>query len=133
AASRLPRKATLLGSEQLATSVNDDDDVQLASTPGSVEMRGVSGDGLSGAAAGEETQEDAQVLRARNELLDSHARDVKRRQRGAQIGVSFVGADDESARLRDGEVHAGQAGLRGEELRAQMRSCRFRQLLRIGK
>ena len=59
---------------------------------------------------------------ARDQLLDPEARDVQRRQRGAEIGVALVRAHDDAAGLGDREVHAGEAGLRGEELLAQVRA-----------
>ena len=55
------------------------------------------------------------------------------RQRGAEVRVSFVGADHEPARLGDGEVHAGQPGLRRQELLAQVPARRLGELGRVGQ
>ena len=76
---------------------------------GPVEVRRVGRDRLAGGRAGQQSQEHAQVLRPRDQLLDAHAGDVQLGQRDAQVGVAFVRADDEAAGLGDGEVHARDA------------------------
>ena len=83
------------------------------------------------ARAGEEAEEDAEVLEPRHELLHAHARDVDGRERGAHVGVALVRADDHAAGLRDREVHAGEAGLRRHEPLAEVPARRLGELLRI--
>src|SRR5581483_8508108 len=133
AADALEGGAEFAAAEDLAAPAIDDDDVQLARGPGAVEVRGIRGDRLPRRGAREEPEEDRQLARARHDLLDPHAGDVQRRQRGAEIGIAFVRADDDSAGLRDCEVHSGQAGVRGEELLAQVLPRRFGERLGIGE
>ena len=66
--------------------------------------------------ARQQPQEDAPGLRRAGSASRSPCRRCAAwRQRHAQVGVAFVGADDEAAGLGDGEVHAGDArvGARG--------------------
>src|SRR3954469_16103190 len=127
------RAAELRPGEELAAPMIDDDDVQFAAGPRAVEVGRVGGDGLPRRAPREEPEEDAQVLRARDDLLDAHAGDVQRRKRDAEVGVSFIGADDESARLGNGEIDPREPRLRGEELRAEVLARGFGELFWIGK
>jgi len=50
---------------------------------------------------------------------------VELRQRGAEIRVALVRDDDETSRLRNGEVDACNARVRLEKLLAQVRARRF--------
>ena len=54
-------------------------------------------------------------------------------KRHAEVGVAFVGADDNTARFGDGEVHARDARLRGDELVAQVPPRRLGQIVRVGR
>src|SRR5205807_6307193 len=117
---RLLREKKLASRKKLRAPVVDDHDVQFPAGARSVEVGGVGGDRLSGGAPREEPQKHAEVLRAWHDLLNAHASDVEGWQSDAEVGVSLVGANDQATCLGDGEVHAGEPGLRGEELRAQV-------------
>ena len=83
----------------------------------------VAGDHLPGAAARQHPQHRHRVVEGRHELVDSEQRDVDRRQRRRQVGIAFVGHQDDRARLGDGHVRAGDADGRRDELFAQRLSC----------
>jgi hypothetical protein len=108
-----------LGSDQ-AASVVDDHDVQLGPRSWAMVVGAVGGDGLPRRRPSQEAQEHPEICRARHELFEAHAGDVELRQGRSQIGVTLVGADDEASRFGDGEVDAGDAGLRRQELRSQV-------------
>jgi len=73
------------------------------------------------------------MLGLRDQLFDAHARDVQRRQMHTQIRVAFIGADDEPARLGDGEVDAGECRVGTQKMGTQVLAGRFRQVLGIGR
>ena len=58
---------------------------------------------------------------------------MDRRQRDAQVRVAFVGADDNAASFRDGEVDARDARLTGEEDLTESFAGRFGEVLGIGR
>src|SRR5438552_3389961 len=133
AADALERVAVLLAREDPAAPVIDDHDVHRGARAGAVEVRGVRGDRLPRGAAREQPEEDRQLPRRGNQLLHAHAGDVDGRQRGAEVRIALVRADHYASRGGDGEVHAGEAGLGSQELLAQVRARRLRELLRIGE
>jgi hypothetical protein len=69
-------------------------------------VRGDLGDRRAERIAREHPDEHAQVLDAREELLDADRGDDQRRQVHGEVGVALVGADDDGAGLGDGEVGA---------------------------
>src|SRR5438874_1545017 len=133
AADALGRVAVLPAREDPAAPVIDEHDVHRGAWAGAVEVRGVRGDRLPRGAAREQPEEDRQLPRRGNQLLHAHASDVDGRQRGAEVRIALVGADHHASRGGDGEVHAGEAGLGSQELLAQVRARRLRELLRIGE
>ena len=118
--------------EKTAAAVVDDDDVQcLVGALRSVEVRCVGGDRLAGGGAGKQSQEDRQIGELRHDLLESDAGDVEPRDRGPEIGVSLIGAHDESAGLGHRKIHACDASLGREEPLAQVLACNGRKRLGI--
>jgi len=127
--------------EKLASAVVDDDDVQGlggAVCPGArtPEMRCVGGDRLTGGRTSQQTQKWGEVGPSGDDLLQADHRDVQGRQGRAEVGVSFVGADDEGSRLGDGEIDAGDARLRAKETIAEVatsHTCQFVGIVQAGR
>ncbi len=81
---------------------------------------GVSGQLLARAAAGQEIQEDWELVDPRDDLLDPHQGDVDPGGGGRETGVPFVLDDDDRPRLGDGEVHPRNSHLGPEILLAEV-------------
>src|SRR4051812_5788719 len=131
AADAIERASEISAAEQLASAIVDKNNVQLAPRLGAMEMRRVRCDGLTGCRTGKQPQEDAEVGQSRYQFFDSHTGDMHIWQRDAQVGVAFVCADHEPARLGDGEIHARDSRLGLQELLTQMLASRLDQVRRI--
>src|SRR5580704_1061871 len=99
------------------SSIVNQHNVQLSAFSRPTEMRGVLREWGPFRAPSEKAQENAHVLYSWDQLLDTDARDVKRRHSRPDIGITFVGADHESARLSDRKVAARHTGTRSQKSR----------------
>src|SRR5918995_2052295 len=94
---------------------------------------GVDRDLLPRAAAGQEPDENREVLEAGNELLYPHHDDVHRRNAGDEPGVTLVGNRGHGARLGHPEVGTRNADVGGQELLAQASAGKGAQGLDVGR
>src|SRR5918995_382411 len=94
---------------------------------------GVDRDLLPRAAAGQEPDENREVLEAGNELLYPHHDDVHRRNAGDEPGVTLVGNRGHGARLGHPEVGTRNADVGGQELLAQASAGEGAQGLDVGQ
>ena len=76
---------------------------------GAVDQVRVGGQLLAGAAAGQQIEEQRQVVDPRQHLLDAHQGDVDRRRGGREAGVALVLDHHHRARVGHGEIAAGNA------------------------
>ena len=122
ATNAVQRSAKVVRRQNVAAAIVDDHNVQfslsfaLPSRLWTVKVSRVRGDWLSGCRTCEQAQEYTEVTRSGDELLDPHTGNVQIGKRRADVRVPFVRADDEAARLRDGEVDARDARFSCEEL-----------------
>src|SRR5262249_59589503 len=70
---------------------------------------------LAGRRAWQQLEEDAEILKARKQLLDPEDGDEDVRERRAHAAVAFGLDDDDRARFRDAAVRSADADLRTQE------------------
>ena len=114
--------ADLVGQRAGAAVVEQHDDDLLRAVAGghAGPGRGVGVHPLAGRGAGQQAQEDVEVLPGRDHLLDADDRDQHLGQGQAHPAVALGLDHDERAGLGDGEVGAGDGHPRVEELLAQV-------------
>ena len=86
---------------------------------------------LAGGRAGENAKDCGGVLQRRHHFLETGDHDLHAGQGLGEIGVSFVGDQNDRPRLGDQHVGAGDPDIGGEELAAQHRAGLFEHDLRI--
>ena len=74
---------------------------------------------LAGGAASQQLQKYGQILRARNQLLDSRHRDVNLRRGSGQARVALVFDESHRAGIGDQEIGAADADVGGQEFLPQ--------------
>ena len=127
-----------LGAEHVRAAVVHEHDVHLGravrivGAPRTGDDVGVDREGLAGATAGEDPQRHRQVGGSRHDPLDAHQGHVQARHRRRQPAVALVLDEAQAAALGDGEVHAADAHVGGEELGAQHASGEGRHLRDVG-
>jgi hypothetical protein len=67
----------------------------------------------------------------RQHFFDADRRDIEPGQVDAQIGVAFVGANDDAAGFGHGEIGPGHAGVGREEIRARRLALALREIVDI--
>ena len=97
----------------------------------SVKVRRIAGDGLAGRRSRQQPHVHGKVLEPWNQFFNAHAGDVNLRQRGTQVSVPFVRADNEPARFGDCEIDTRDANFSGQELASQVFASRFGQVFRV--
>ncbi len=83
-------------------------------------MARINGNGLSGGAAGQQAQENAEVLFLRDDLFQAHGGNLYLGQVRAHVGVALVGTHHVLAGFGYGEVHAREGGAAGHEYVTQV-------------
>ena len=118
--------------EHVAPPVVENDDVQFSARRGAVDQMRVGREFLAGAAAGQEVEEQRQVVDPRKHFFDAHHGHVDRRRGGREAGVAFVLDDHERAGVGHGEVAARDAHAGLEIFVAQMSSGDVGQFFVLG-
>ena len=121
----------VVAAEDVAAAVIDDDDVHLPARPRLLEVRRVSRNRRADGGACQQAGEHTQVRLLGDDFFQPHAGDMDGWQRGAEVGIAFVGAHHHATGFGDGEVDAGQAGTGGEEMFAQVGACGVGQVGRV--
>ena len=82
-------------------------------------------------AARQHADEYPEILDAGNDLFDADRGDIELRQIHAQVRIALVGADDDSARFRDGKIGAGHARVGLEKVRPRVLALAFREIVDV--
>lgn len=114
-----------------ASPVVHQDNVKFAPFSRSGEVRGILRQRLAQCTSSQQAQEYAHVFRSGNHLFDADARNVQSGHGGANISISFVGANQERSCFGDREVRARHTGSRDEKSRPSVISHSFGQEVRI--
>ena len=121
AATHTLERLPMLGiAEDAAATVIDEDDMHLGTRTRLAEMRGIDRGGLACAMTCEEALEYAHGLVVGDDLLKADGDNMELGDGGAHVGVAFVGADYNVARLGDAEVATGHTAVGMHEVVAQV-------------
>ena len=106
--------------------------INFARPPGTAHERRVNGHRLSRGAAPQDGQENRQILRPRNDLLNAGDRNVDFRRRMGQPRVALIFDHHHGSRIGYHEVRAGDPDVRVEELLPQDAACDHRLIAGLG-